>query len=125
MGANSRTATIMPSGSMMRGHSPIHARRGSPRGSTVKDERTLRRIRSLAIPPAWTDVWICADANGHVQATGRDAKGRKQYRYHAEFREVRESAKFEHIMEFARLLPKIASGEIDAHKLKSLRLETM
>jgi DNA topoisomerase-1 len=59
------------------------------------------------IPPAWTDVWICSKANGHIQATGRDAKGRKQYRYHAAFREVRESSKYEHMLEFARVLPTI------------------
>ena len=53
-----------------------------PDGKLVRDIDTLKRIRSLAIPPAWTDVWICADPNGHLQATGRDARGRKQYRYH-------------------------------------------
>jgi DNA topoisomerase-1 len=74
-------------------------------GSRVTDEATLARIRSLAIPPAYTDVWICARPNGHIQATGRDAKGRKQYRYHPAFREVRDSAKFEHIVEFAKALP--------------------
>lgn len=78
-----------------------------PDGTRVTDEATLARIRSLAIPPAYTDVWICAKANGHIQATGRDAKGRKQYRYHAAFREVRESAKFEHIVEFAKILPSL------------------
>ncbi len=61
---------------------------------------TLRRIRELVIPPAWTAVWICASADGHIQATGRDAKGRKQYRYHAEYREAREEAKFEHMLKF-------------------------
>ena len=67
----------------------------------------LRRIKSLAIPPAWTDVWICPFADGHIQATGRDAKGRKQYRYHGLFREVRESTKYEHVVEFAEALPAI------------------
>ncbi len=76
-----------------------------PDGTRVTDERTLERIRKLAVPPAYTDVWICAKANGHIQATGRDAKGRKQYRYHPDFREVRESAKFEHVVAFAKLLP--------------------
>jgi DNA topoisomerase-1 len=80
-----------------------------PNGSRVTDEATLDRIRALAIPPAYTDVWICARANGHIQATGRDAKGRKQYRYHPAFREVRESAKFEHIVEFAKVLPSLRS----------------
>jgi DNA topoisomerase I len=78
-----------------------------PGGGTVKDPATLKRIRSLAIPPAYTDVWICAKPNGHLQATGRDAKGRKQYRYHPRFREVRESTKFEHMLEFAKGLPAI------------------
>ncbi|WP_427912890.1 DNA topoisomerase IB [Ramlibacter sp. MMS24-I3-19] len=82
-------------------------------GSTVTDERTLERIRKLAIPPAWTDVWICNAADGHLQATGRDVKGRKQYRYHPRFREVREETKYEHMMAFARALPAIrkAIGE--------------
>jgi DNA topoisomerase I len=78
-----------------------------PGGAKVSDEATLKRIRSLVIPPAWTDVWICTKANGHLQATGRDAKGRKQYRYHPAFREVRESSKYEHMMEFAQGLPAI------------------
>jgi len=59
-------------------------------GRRVTDEHTLRRIKSLAIPPAWTDVWICPDATGHLQATGRDAKGRKQYRYHPQYRAHRD-----------------------------------
>lgn len=78
-----------------------------PNGDAVTDDATLERIRKLAIPPAWTDVWICARADGHLQATGRDARGRKQYRYHPQFREVRESTKYEHMMEFARALPAI------------------
>jgi DNA topoisomerase-1 len=78
-----------------------------PDGSTVRDETTLRRIQALAVPPAWTDVWICADERGHVQATGRDARGRKQYRYHPRWREMRDEAKFERTMAFARALPKI------------------
>ena len=76
-----------------------------PGGTSVRDEATLARIRSLAIPPAWTDVWICPDPNGHIQATGRDAKGRKQYRYHPRWREVRDGTKYEHMLDFARALP--------------------
>ena len=76
-------------------------------GERVHDEATLERIRKLAIPPAWTEVWICAQANGHLQATGRDARGRKQYRYHPQFREVREGTKYEHMLEFADALPGI------------------
>lgn len=85
-----------------------------PDGRKVDGKATLERIRSLAIPPAYTDVWICAKANGHLQATGRDAKGRKQYRYHPAFREVRESTKYEHMLEFARGLPAIRKT-IDEH----------
>jgi DNA topoisomerase-1 len=85
-----------------------------PDGKKVDDKATLDRIKSLAIPPAYTDVWICAKANGHIQATGRDAKGRKQYRYHPAFREVRESTKYEHMLEFAKGLPAIRKT-IDEH----------
>src|SRR4051812_14909032 len=94
-----------------------------PGGGKVEDEATLKRIGKLAIPPAWTDVWICAKANGHIQATGRDAKGRKQYRYHAGFREVRESTKFEHMLAFARALPALREA-VDGHmKLRGLPRE--
>ena len=73
----------------------------------VKDEKTLDRIRKLAIPPAWTDVWICPSARGHIQATGRDAKGRKQYRYHDRWRQVRDGGKFDRLIDFGRALPKL------------------
>lgn len=86
-------------------------------GKTVRDKATLARIRALAIPPAWTDVWICASPNGHLQATGRDARGRKQHRYHARFREVRESAKFERLTDFAKALPFIRA-QVDADMRK-------
>lgn len=78
-------------------------------GTPVTDKATLARIRKLAIPPAYRDVWICPNAQGHLQATGRDAKGRKQYRYHPRYRETRESTKFEHMLEFASALPLIRS----------------
>jgi len=74
-------------------------------GKPVRDKAALQRIRSLAIPPAWTEVWICPHADGHIQATGRDAKGRKQYRYHPDWRIARDATKFQHIMDFARCLP--------------------
>jgi DNA topoisomerase-1 len=74
-------------------------------GHVLRDKQTLARIRKLAIPPAWTQVWISPRADGHIQATGRDAKGRKQYRYHADWRVARDSTKYAHIMEFARGLP--------------------
>ena len=76
-------------------------------GEPVQDLPTLRRIRSLAIPPAWTEVWICPVAHGHIQAVGRDARGRKQYRYHARWRAVRDEAKFDRVIEFGRALPAI------------------
>jgi DNA topoisomerase I len=82
-------------------------------GKPVHDEPTLARIRALAIPPAWTDVWICAAANGHLQATGRDAKRRKQYRYHSRWRSVRDEAKYERMLNFGKALPAIRS-EVDA-----------
>ena len=78
-----------------------------PDGRPVCDAATLARIRAIVIPPAWTDVWICRWPNGHLQATGRDARGRKQYRYHERFRRRRDGAKFERLIEFARVLPAI------------------
>jgi DNA topoisomerase-1 len=78
-----------------------------PDGTLVRDAVTLGRIRSLAIPPAWTDVWICPDPQGHLQATGRDARHRKQYRYHARWRTHRDDAKFERLLDFGRVLPRI------------------
>jgi DNA topoisomerase-1 len=76
-------------------------------GGTIRDVETLRRIRSLAIPPAWTDVWICPWPNGHLQATGRDARGRKQYRYHARWTKRRDLDKFDRMVAFARALPRL------------------
>jgi DNA topoisomerase-1 len=76
-------------------------------GEKVSDAKTLMRIKTLVIPPAWTDVWICPWADGHIQATGRDAKGRKQYKYHELFREARESGKYEHMVAFANVLPDV------------------
>ncbi len=78
-----------------------------PDGPLIHDKVELRRIRSLAIPPAWTGVWIAPGANDHLQATGRDARGRKQYRYHLRWREVRDGTKYARMIEFARALPKI------------------
>src|SRR4051794_40699878 len=82
-------------------------------GKEIGDPRTLERIASLGIPPAWTDVWICPDPRGHLQATGRDAKGRKQYRYHPRWREVRDEAKYTKLLIFARALPLIRA-RVDA-----------
>jgi DNA topoisomerase-1 len=79
----------------------------APDGRIIHDPETLRRIRSLAIPPAWTRVWICPDPDGHLQAVGYDARGRKQYKYHPRWRAVRDETKFEHMLTFGRALPKI------------------
>ena len=76
-------------------------------GSRIADRAEVKRINALAIPPAWKDVWVCPHPDGHLQATGRDARGRKQYRYHRRFREVREGTKFEHVIGFADALPSI------------------
>jgi DNA topoisomerase I len=78
-----------------------------PDGQLVRDLDTLKRIRSLAIPPAWTAVWICPYPNGHIQATGRDKRGRKQYRYHPRWREVRDESKYGKMLAFGRVLPAI------------------
>ena len=78
-----------------------------PDGKTIRDAGGLARIRSLAIPPAYTDVWICPDPNGHIQATGRDARRRKQYRYHPKWREVRDETKFGRMLAFSEVLPKV------------------
>jgi DNA topoisomerase-1 len=76
-------------------------------GKRITDDRTLARIRTLAIPPAWTEVWISPWENGHIQATGRDAKGRKQYRYHAKWRAVRDEVKYGRMISFGKALPVI------------------
>jgi DNA topoisomerase I len=76
-------------------------------GGLIRDEKTLTRIRALVLPPAWTDVWISTDARAHLQATGRDAAGRKQYRYHAMWRAERDSTKYHRLLAFAAVLPAI------------------
>ncbi len=78
-----------------------------PDDEPVQDEEVLSRIRSLVIPPAWTSVWISPDPNSHIQAVGRDAKGRKQYRYHPKYREVRDLVKFDRMRAFGKVLPRI------------------
>jgi DNA topoisomerase-1 len=76
-------------------------------GRPIRDAETLGRIRSLAIPPAWSDVWICPSPRGHIQATGRDARGRKQYRYHPKWRQTRDETKYERMLAFGQALPSI------------------
>ena len=100
---------------------PGYRRRGAgrgffyldPRDARVRDEEILARIRGLAIPPAWTEVWICPDPAGHIQATGRDERGRKQYRYHPAWTAQRDQAKFSSLAAFARALPKLRA-RVDA-----------
>jgi DNA topoisomerase-1 len=79
----------------------------APDGRAIREPSVLSRIRSLAIPPAYRDVWICPNPNGHIQATGRDARGRKQYRYHPRWREVRDETKFGRMLDFSAALPRI------------------
>ena len=92
-------------------HAPAAADAASssstPTASRIDDEETLARIRELAIPPAWKDVWICSDPTGHLQATGIDAAGRKQYLYHPRWRTRRDQQKFDEMLEFARALPRL------------------
>lgn len=110
---------------------PGITRKGSPgdfhyvdaAGDTVTDEATLARIKSLVIPPAWTEVWICAQANGHLQATGRDARGRKQYRYHPKWRNLRDEVKYERMLNFGKALPAIRRHVDAALRLNGLPRE--
>ena len=89
----------------------------TPRGARVTDRGTLTRIRDLAIPPAWSDVWICTDPRGHLQATGTDTAGRRQYLYHPDWRVRRDTMKFRHIEEFAEGLPAIRRRiDADLHR---------
>lgn len=87
-------------------------------GKPIRDRSTIDRLDKLAVPPAYVDVWLCPDPDGHLQATGRDAKGRKQYRYHERFRELRDGTKYEHMLDFAQALPGIRS-RIDADMRKT------
>jgi DNA topoisomerase I len=93
------------------------------KGRRIGNADTLKRVRSLVIPPAWMNVWICASSDGHIQATGRDAKGRKQYKYHAEYREAREQSKYEHLVEFAAALPTIRAKVAEHMGLRGLPRE--
>ena len=92
----------------------------APNGSRITSKSTCRRLASLAIPPAWTQVWICPDPEGHIQATARDARGRKQYRYHPSYREARDRSKFRRMLEFSEVLP--ALRERIERDLRSARL---
>ena len=94
-----------------------------PNGRRVSDPATLERVRKLAIPPAYRDVWICLDPAGHLQATGIDARGRKQYRYHPKWRSVRDAHKFERMLAFGRALPRIHRRIARDLKLRGLPRE--
>src|SRR2546427_13310815 len=92
-------------------------------GELIRDEQRLLRIKRLAIPPAWTEVWVSPLANGHIQATGRDARGRKQYLYHERWREVRDENKYDRIVSFGRALPRIRQRVAQDLKLRGLPRE--
>src|SRR6476661_216178 len=94
-----------------------------PNGRTISNPAERERIRSLVIPPAWTDVWICTDPRGHLQATGRDARGRKQYRYHPRWREVRDEAKYSKLLVFTRVLPQLRARVEEDLKRPGLQRE--
>jgi DNA topoisomerase I len=89
-------------------------------GRLIRDARTLRKLRALAVPPAYADVWICPNPNGHIQATGRDERGRKQYTYHPDWRQMAEEAKYEHMLDFAASLPKLRRGVVRDMALSGL-----
>ncbi|MBV9269970.1 MAG: DNA topoisomerase IB [Candidatus Eremiobacteraeota bacterium] len=95
----------------------------SPDGKKITDKSEIARINSLAVPPAYTDVWICPAQNGHIQATGRDARGRKQYRYHTRWREVRDENKYNKMIAFAQALPKVRKTVEEHLKLPELPRE--
>ncbi len=97
----------------------------SATGGAIRDAAKLERIRRLAIPPAYTDVWICPSARGHLQATGRDARGRKQYRYHADWQAGRGQQKFDRLREFGRALPRIRRAVTRDLHSKALTLDTV
>ena len=93
------------------------------RGDLIRDEKKLDRIRAIVVPPAWTDVWICPSPNGHVQATGFDDRGRKQYRYHERWREARDGNKFQGILQFGAVLPAIRAQAAEDMKRPGMSRE--
>jgi DNA topoisomerase-1 len=92
-------------------------------GKPVRDPEVVQRLRSLAVPPAWTDVWLCMQPDGHIQATGRDAKGRKQYRYHVDWQRARDEAKFESLPDFGHALPILRERISDDMRRRDLSFE--
>src|SRR5437764_6325690 len=94
-------------------------------GNRITDRAEIDRLNAIGLPPAYTDAWFCADPDGHLQATGIDARGRKQYRYHAGFREKRESAKYEGLLEFGKALPRLRRRVEQDLKCRTLTRETV
>jgi DNA topoisomerase-1 len=92
-------------------------------GKRISDNAAIQRIKSIGIPPAYESVWICPSPNGHIQATGLDARGRKQYRYHSKWRELREQTKYEHVMQFAAALPALRDRVVADMNLSGLPRE--
>src|SRR5437763_9313532 len=97
----------------------------APDGNRVTDRDEIDRLNAIALPPAYTDAWFCTDPNGHLQATGVDARGRKQYRYHVQFRELQESAKYEGLLEFGKALPRLRRRVEQDLKRRALSRETV
>lgn len=95
------------------------------KGNRITDRDEIDRLNAIGLPPAYTNAWFCADPNGHMQATGIDARGRKQYRYHPLFRAKRESAKFEGLLEFGKMLPRLRRRVEEDLKKRSLTRETV
>ena len=95
----------------------------APDGSVIRDRRRVEQLKALAIPPAWRDVWICPNPNGHLLATGRDARGRKQYRYHPRWRSVRDATKFDRMVPFGRALPDLRARVARDLELRGLPRE--
>src|SRR5437868_628517 len=94
-------------------------------GNRITDREEIDRLNAIGLPPAYTDAWFCADPDGHLQSTGIDARGRKQYRYHAAFREKRETAKYEGLLEFGKALPRLRRRVQQDLKRRQLTLETV
>src|SRR3569623_2318602 len=96
-----------------------------PEGNRVTDREEIDRLNAIGLPPAYEQAWFCADPNGHLQATGVDARGRKQYRYHADFRAKRETAKYDGLLEFGKALPKLRREEEKDLKQRELSREAV
>ena len=94
-------------------------------GKRITDRDEIDRLNAIALPPAYTDAWYCKDANGHIQATGKDARGRKQYRYHADFRAKKDASKYDNCREFGEALPKLRKQVEKDLRKRSLERDTV